>query len=163
MYVYETCEQDSLCPCMYICVHLSVYNVYIHTGTECVCLFVCVCVLGLFSPIFCFSLTLTSSLPHTFYSHKYTCMYFHVCVPFPTLPLEGRERSPHWQPWGLVLDPCAAPSHTAGVRSVHSLPSPARTPTHLYTCIVLKFSYVYVNILKYIARSLRVCMHFHFF
>lgn len=144
MYVYE--RLDLLCP--YKCSY----------GTE------CVCVLGPFSHIFCVSLlhTQAASPTHSIHINIPEYIFRHV---FHSLlcPWRGGRGALTVSPGSLWLGPCAVPSHTAGVRSVHSLPSPARTPTHLCTRIVLKFPYVYFNILKYIARSLCVCMHLHLF
>lgn len=76
----------------------------------CVSMCTCVCVGAIFSPSLCFSLTHISSLPHIFYSHKYISIYFHMCVPFLTLSLEGREKSPHCQPWlSMAVDWCWIP------------------------------------------------------
>lgn len=51
----------------------------------CVCVHVHVC-WGYFLTFSVFlSHTHTSSLPHTFYSHKYISIYFHMCVSFLTV------------------------------------------------------------------------------
>lgn len=82
MYMRPMCEQDSLCPYMYICVHLSA-----HIGTECVCVYVsvylCVC-WGYFLP-FSVSLSHSQAASPTHAIHINIPAFISTCV-FHSLP-----------------------------------------------------------------------------